>query len=63
MRLPIFNLLKLKSLSLYFVSSIITAGIGIFINPFLSIGLSHKDFAIIGYYAAFSSLFVPFLSL
>lgn len=63
MRLPIFNLLKLKSLSLYFVSSIITAGVGIFINPFLSIGLSHKDFAIIGYYAAFSSLFVPFLSL
>ena len=25
--------------------------------------MSHKDFAIIGYYAAFSSLFVPFLSL
>ena len=54
---------KLKSLSLYFFTSIITAGIGIFINPFLSMGLSHKDFAIIGYYAAFSSLFVPFLSL
>lgn len=63
MNIQISKILKLKSLSLYFFSSIITAGIGILINPFLSLGLSAKDFAIIGYYASFSSLFMPFLSL
>lgn len=54
---------KLKSLSLYFFTSIITAVIGILINPFLSVGLNHKDFAILGYYSSFNILFMPLVSL
>lgn len=36
--------------------------IGLLINPFLSIGLSHNDFAIIGYFASFASILAPIMS-
>lgn len=59
----ILNKLKqYKGLSLYFVTSMITTVIGLAINPFLSVGLSVDDFAIIGYYSAFSTLFLPLIA-
>ena len=56
------NKKKFKNLSYYFISSIIATVIGLIINPFLSIGLSHVDFAIIGYYASFGTILAPILS-
>jgi len=53
---------KLKSFSLYFFASIVTAVVGLSINPLMSIGLSHVDYAIIGYYSAFGSLLTPIVS-
>lgn len=54
--------LRYKNLSLYLISSVITTIIGLVINPFLSLGLSVDDFAIIGYYSAFATLFLPLIS-
>lgn len=54
--------INLKNLSYYLLSSLITSIIGLLINPFLSIGLSHDDFAIIGYFASFSSVLTPVIT-
>jgi O-antigen/teichoic acid export membrane protein len=53
---------KFKNLSLYLFTSGISAIIGLFINPFLSIGLSHSDFATIGYYSAISMILAPIIN-
>lgn len=53
---------KINSLSYYFSASILSTLIGLIINPFLSIGLNHNDYAIIGYYASFSSILAPILA-
>lgn len=53
---------KLKSISYYVIASLFTALIGIAINPFLSIGLSHKDYAIIGYYSSFTVILGPIIA-
>lgn len=53
---------KLKSFSLYFTASIVTSVIGLLINPLMSMGLSHSDYAIIGYYSAYGSLLTPIIS-
>lgn len=52
----------LKNLGAYFVSSIITAGISILLNPFMASKLSHYDYAIIGYFASFTILLTPLVT-
>ena len=51
-----------KNLVVYFTTSILTALIGLCINPILASKLSHTDYAIIGYYASFTTLFLPIIS-
>jgi O-antigen/teichoic acid export membrane protein len=53
---------KFKNLSYYLIASIISTLIGLIINPFLSIGLSHEDFAIIGYFASFATILSPIIA-
>ena len=51
----------LKNSGLYFISSIITAIIGILLNPIYAMNLTHEDYAIIGYYTSFNLLLTPLL--
>lgn len=51
-----------KNLVVYFTTSILTALIGLCINPILASKLSHTDYAIIGYFASFNTLFLPIIS-
>lgn len=51
-----------KNLSAYFFASIITAILGVLVNPVLASKLSHEDYAIIGYYASFGTLLIPIVS-
>lgn len=53
---------QLSNLSLYLLATIISSGIGVLINPLLAANLSPKDYAIIGYYGSFNSLFLPIIS-
>jgi O-antigen/teichoic acid export membrane protein len=53
---------KFKNLSYYLVASVVSTMISLAINPFLSLGLSHEDFAIIGYFASFSLMLIPITS-
>lgn len=53
---------KFKNLSYYLVASVVSTVINLVLNPFLSLGLSHKDFAIIGYFASFSLMLIPITS-
>ena len=53
---------KLKSVSYYLIASVVTALIGIAINPFLAIGLSHTDYAIIGYYSSITIILGPIIA-
>lgn len=59
-----YNKIKsiLTSLSLYFFASAVSASLGILINPFLAINLDPKDYALIGYYLSFNTLFLPLIS-
>ena len=50
---------KFKNLSYYLVASVVSTMISLLINPFLSLGLSHEDFAIIGYFASLSLMLIP----
>ncbi|OHT44644.1 lipopolysaccharide biosynthesis protein [Flavobacterium tructae] len=62
MKISFVKNISFKNLSYYLISSGFTALIGLVINPFLSIGLSHDDFAIIGYFASFASVLAPIMS-
>lgn len=62
MNMNLFRVGKLRSLSKYFVASMVTALVGLFVNPLLAMGLSHTDYAIIGYYTAYGSLLTPIIS-
>lgn len=62
MKIPSIRKSSFKNLSYYLISSIMATLIGLVINPFLSIGLSHTDFAIIGYYASLGSFLAPIMS-
>ncbi len=46
---------------LYFGSSLCVSVIGILINPLLAKNLSHKDYAIIGYFTSFQLLLIPLI--
>lgn len=54
--------IQFKNLSLYLLSTFISATIGIIINPFLAANLSPSDYAIIGYFSSFNLLIVPIIS-
>lgn len=60
--MSIFRISQIKNISVYFTASIITAAIGLLVNPLLAIGLSHEDYAIIGYYSSFGTLLTPIIS-
>lgn len=52
----------IKSLGLYFTSSIFVALVGVLLNPLFAANLSHEDYAIIGYYSSFNLLLLPLLN-
>lgn len=52
----------ISGFSLYLLGSVITMILSLLINPFVSKAMSHEDFAIVGYFSSFSSLFTPFIS-
>jgi O-antigen/teichoic acid export membrane protein len=62
MNFSLFKHSKFKNLSYYLVASVVSTIISLAINPFLSLGLSHEDFAIIGYFASFSLMLIPITS-
>ena len=53
---------KIQKISYYLLASVLGSLIGIFINPFMAIGLSNNDYAILGYYASFGFILSPLLA-
>lgn len=51
----------IKNLSVYFSASLIPMIISVVTNPIFAYFLSPKDYAIIGYYTSFNTLFSPFI--
>lgn len=45
----------------YFAASLVGAAIQLALNPFLALNLEYLDYAIIGYYSSFNSLFAPLI--
>lgn len=60
--MPLFNKSLVSKLSLYLLASVLSAALGVIINPFLAINLSPNDYAIIGYYQSLNLLFLPLVS-
>jgi O-antigen/teichoic acid export membrane protein len=60
--MPLRKKLRIKSLSWYLLASAITSIVGLVINPFLAIGLSHEDYAIIGYFSSFGIMLSPIVA-
>lgn len=54
--------LQLANLSLYLLASLLSSALAVMINPFLAANLSPTDYAIIGYYLSFNTLFLPLIS-
>lgn len=50
-----------KNSSIYLLATIISSIIGVAINPLLALNLSPEDYAIVGYYASYSTLFSPLI--
>lgn len=44
------------------IASVLSSVIGLLVNPLLSLGLSHDDFAIIGYFASFGTILSPIIA-
>lgn len=53
---------QITNLSIYFVASLIPMLLSLLINPFIAKNMSPTDYAIVGYYSAFSSLFTPLIN-
>lgn len=51
----------IKSSSVYLLATIISSIIGVAINPLLALNLSPEDYAIVGYYTGYSTLFTPLI--
>jgi len=56
------NLSRIRNLSLYLLSAIVSGILSVLFNPFLAANLSSMDYSIIGYYSSFASLFTPILN-
>lgn len=55
------NWARAKNMSLYFLASLLHLVFGLLLSPILSVNLNHRDFAIIGYFNSFNSLFTPLI--
>lgn len=53
---------QIKNLSLYLIATISSTFIKVLINPFLAANLSPDDYAVIGYFFSFTTLFLPIIS-
>ena len=53
---------QISNLSIYFLASLIPMILSLVSNPFLAKNLSPEDYAIIGYYSAFVTLFSPLIN-
>ena len=53
---------QLSNLSIYFLAALIPTILSLVSNPFFAKNLSPDDYAIIGYYAAFNTLFGPLVN-
>lgn len=62
MKLLKLYLPKIKNVSYYLIATLFSILIGIAINPFLAIGLSHGDYAIMGYYSSFTIILLPIIA-
>ena len=51
----------IKNSSVYLLATIISSIIGVAINPLLALNLSPEDYAIVGYYTGYSTLFTPLI--
>lgn len=51
----------LKNSGIYLAATIVSSVLGVAINPLLALNLSPEDYAIVGYYAGYSSLFTPLI--
>ena len=47
------------NLSIYLLASLIPMMLSVLINPLIALNMSAEDFAIVGYYTAFNTLFTP----
>ncbi len=54
--------LYVKNAGLYLFATLISSALGIIINPLLAMNLSPEDYAAIGYYGGFSTLFTPLMA-
>ena len=66
MKLPLFYINKFKkqitNLSIYMLAAMIPMFLSLLANPFIAKNLSPTDYAIVGYYTAFNTLFGPFVN-
>jgi len=51
-----------KNAFIYLFASIFTSAIRVLINPVMAKNLTYEDYAIIGYFNSFSTLFLPILN-
>lgn len=51
-----------KNLSIYLMASLIPMALSVLVNPLISLNMSPTDFAVVGYYTAFNTLFTPFVT-
>lgn len=53
---------SIKNAGFYFIASLIGMGISLLINPLMALNLSHEDYALMGYFTSFNSLFSPIIA-
>lgn len=53
----------IRHTGLYILAAVIPAAISLFINPFVAKNMSPMDYATVGYYNSFTTLFIPLISL
>ena len=54
--------LYIKNAGIYLLATLINSALGVLINPLLAMNLSPEDYATIGYYGGFSTLFTPLMA-
>ena len=51
-----------KSISLYFLASLIPMVLNLAVNPLIAMNMAPRDYAIVGYFSSFSSLITPLIT-
>lgn len=54
---------RIFNIGYYFLGSVLGMLITMAINPFIALNMTHKDYALIGYYGSYTSLLTPVISL